>query len=335
LLSTVVLEDQTAVILTLPDGSRKYEWISLTQSRLTEEINAYRRDLEVDFRRYNPQQAQRLYELLIRPFEDVLAEANVETLVFVQDGILRSVPMSALHDGTQFLIQKYAVAYTPSLELTSLNPLNPQDLRALAAGLTTESPTDSEAGFFTALDNVEAEILAIKAELPDSVTLLGSEFSLEQLENTLASDDFPILHIATHGVFGTEADDTFLVTGENPENKLTLTDLDRLLRQVKADRSVELLVLTACTTAVGDDRAALGLAGVAAQAGVRSVLASLWFVNDAATASLVETFYDSLKNVQVSKAKALQQAQIKLIETQGEFARPAYWAPFVLVGSWL
>jgi len=255
--------------------------------------------------------------------------------VFVQDDILRSVPMSALHDGNQFLIQRYAIAYTPSLQLTSLNPLAVQGLRALAVGLTTESPAASDAGFFAALNHVEAEISAVKTELPDSVTLTGSEFRLQKLEQTLDAADFPILHIATHGIFGTESDDTFLVTGDVPANKLTLTGLDRLLRRVKPDRPVELLVLTACTTAVGDDRAALGLAGVAAQAGVRSVLASLWFVNDNATSQLIKTFYASLKTPQVSKARALQQAQIQLIEAAGEFSRPAYWAPFVLIGNWL
>lgn len=334
-LSTVMLDERTAVILTLPDGSRQYEWIPLSRSQLTERVNDYRRGLEIDFRRYDPLPAQRLYNLLVRPFEAVLTAEQVETLVFVQDNILRSVPMSALHDGNQFLIQRYAIAYTPSLQLTSLNPFNLRGLRALAVGLTTASPADSAAGFFAALGNVESEINAVKEQLPDSVTLTGSEFLLKNMEQVLDSGDFPILHIATHGIFGTESDDTFLVTGDRPDNKLTLTRLDHLLRQVKPERPVELLVLTACTTAVGDDRAALGLAGVAAQAGVRSVLASLWFVNDTATARLIGTFYKNVNTPQVSKARALQQAQIQLIEAEGEFSRPAYWAPFVLIGNWL
>jgi len=334
-LSTVMLDERAAVILTLPDGSRQYEWIPLTRAQLTERVNDYRRGLEIDFRRYDPLPAQALYDWLVRPFETALAAAQVETLVFVQDDILRSVPMSALHDGNQFLIQRYAIAYTPSLQLTSLNPLESRGLRALAVGLTTTSPVDSDAGFFAPLSNVDAEILAIKTELPDSVTLTGTEFRLQNLEQALESDDFPILHIATHGIFGTESDDTFLVTGDIPNNKLTLTGLDRLLRRVKPERPVQLLVLTACTTAVGDDRAALGLAGIAAQAGVRSVLASLWFVNDAATSELMGSFYTGLKTPHIGKAKALQQAQIKLIDAGGEFSRPAYWAPFVLIGNWL
>ncbi|MBD1868515.1 CHAT domain-containing protein [Cyanobacteria bacterium FACHB-471] len=335
LLSTVILDDQTAIILTLPDGRQQYEWIPLARSAITTAVNDYRLGLETAFRRYNLEPAQRLYEQLIRPFEATLATAQVETLVFVQDDILRSVPMAALHDGEKFLIQRYAIAYTPSLQLTDLNPLDRENLRALAAGLTMETPANSEAGFYAALSNVDQEISAIKAELPESVTLTNSDFRLERLEENLTSAEFPILHIATHGEFGTESEDTFLVTGDVPDNKLTLTSLDRLLRQVESDRPVELLVLTACTTAVGDNRAALGLAGAAAQAGVRSVLASLWFVNDQATADLVETFYANLKIPQSSKAEALQQAQTRLIETGEEFSHPAYWAPFVLIGSWL
>ncbi|GAB4474542.1 MAG: hypothetical protein OHK0037_35480 [Elainellaceae cyanobacterium] len=334
-ISTVVLDNQTAVLLTLPNGDRQYEWINLDRTTLRDEINAYRRGLEVDFRAYDPQPAQALYNQLIRPFESLLQQQQVETLAFVQDDILRSVPMAALYDGTQFLIQKYAIAYTPSLQLTSPVPLDRGNLRALAAGLTDASPSDSEAGSFSPLFYVGEELDAILAELPRSQTLTGDAFRLDNLSKTLFSDDFPILHIATHGIFGTEAEDTFLVTADPPENKLTLNQLDRLLRGVNPDRPVQLLSLTACTTAVGDDRAALGLAGVAAQAGVRSVLASLWFVNDAATSDLIKDFYADLKSPDLSKAKALQKAQVTLIESGGKFARPAYWAPFILVGNWL
>ncbi|BAU40595.1 CHAT domain-containing protein [Leptolyngbya sp. O-77] len=334
-ISTVVLDDRTAVLLTLPNGDRQYEWINTDRQTLRDEVNAYRRGLEVDFRAYNPQPAQKLYDQLIRPFEPLFQQQQVETLTFVQDDILRSVPMSALHDGTQFLIQKYAIAYTPSLQLTSPVPLDRGNLRALAAGLTDTSPSDSEAGRFDPLFYVSEELDAILTELPRSQTLTGNAFRLDNLTQTLFSNNFPILHIATHGIFGTEAEDTFLVTADPPENKLTLNQLDRLLRGVDPNRPVQLLSLTACTTAVGDDRAALGLAGVAAQAGVRSVLASLWFVNDAATSDLIKGFYADLKNPDLSKAKALQQAQTQLIESGGKFARPAYWAPFILVGNWL
>lgn len=334
-ISTVVLDDRTAVLLTLPNGDRQYEWINIDRQALRDEINAYRRGLEVDFRAYDPQLAQKLYDQLLRPFESLLQQQQVETLAFVQDDILRSVPMSALHDGTQFLIQKYAIAYTPSLQLTSPVSLDRGNLRALAAGLTDISPPDGEAGSFSPLFYVGEELEAILSELPRSQTLTGSAFRLDNLTQTLFSNNFPILHIATHGIFGTEAEDTFLVTADPPENKLTLNQLDRLLRGVEPGRPVQLLSLTACTTAVGDDRAALGLAGVAAQAGVRSVLASLWFVNDAATSELIKGFYADLKNPDLSKAKALQQAQIRLIEAGGKFARPAYWAPFILVGNWL
>jgi CHAT domain-containing protein len=145
---------------------------------------------------------------------------------------------------------------------------------------------------------------------------------------------YPIIHIATHGEFGTEPEDTFLVTGNN--RKLTITDLDAAIRSLnRGSDAVELLALTACQTAAGDDRAALGLAGVAVQAGVKSALASLWFVQDTATVKLVTKFYASWQDSAMSKAEALRAAQLELIEMGGQYAHPAYWAPFILIGNWL
>jgi CHAT domain-containing protein len=100
------------------------------------------------------------------------------------------------------------------------------------------------------------------------------------------------------------------------------------------DKPVELLTLSACQTAAGDDRAALGLAGVAVKSGARSALATLWFVNDQATALLVSDFYQHLKDSSVSKAGALQQAQINILSDR-RYRHPGYWSPYLLIGNWL
>ncbi len=132
----------------------------------------------------------------------------------------------------------------------------------------------------------------------------------------------------------TRPKDTFLVTGNN--GKLTITDLDGIIRRVRrGDRLVELLALTACQTAVGDERASLGLAGVAVQAGVKSALASLWAIEDASTAMFVNQFYAELRNPTISKAEALRTAQQALIEKGGQYTHPFYWAAFILIGNWL
>ncbi len=331
--STIILKDRTAILVSLPNGEKRSAWIDIDSQALIDEINKFRRELErfMDFV-YDPTQAQTLYDWLIRPFASDLEQAQVKTLVFIQDGILRSVPMAALHDGEKFLVQKYAIATTPSLTLTEKKALDREQLRALIIGLTKEAVVDGRR--FPALSNVGKEVSQVKAQMPGSKGLLDQEFTRDRLQQELSQTLYPIIHIATHGEFGTEPEDTFLVTGDN--GKLTIIDLEATLRRINVgSEAVELLALTACQTAAGDDRAALGLAGVAVQAGVKSALASLWFISDASTVKLVTHFYERLLDADTSKAEALREAQLELIEAEGQYNHPAYWAPFILIGNWL
>lgn len=250
--------------------------------------------------------------------------------MFIQDGILRTVPMAALHDGKKFLVQKYAIATSPSLTLTVPQKLN-RKRRVLALGLTKQTTVDGRK--FPALTNVEKEISQIQAQIPDSKQLLDENFTRLRLQQEFSKTVYPIIHIATHGKFGTDPKDTFLVTGNN--DKLTIADLNTVIRSTKSEsNAIELLFLSACQTAVGDDGAALGLAGVAVEAGVRSALATLWFIQDAPTVTLVTKFYDQWYKSGVSKAQALQVAQQALIEVGGQYTHPAYWAAFILIGNW-
>lgn len=326
--SSIVLDDRMAMIVSFPDGHQQLAQVEVDQNTLRKEINQYRLGLERFFEDFNLQQSQKIYNWLIQPFAPALAEAQIKTLVFIQDGILRSVPMAALHDGEKFLVERYAIATTPSLTLTASDTLKRQELRALALGLTEQTVVEGRS--FPALINVNAEMNALQTELPGSKELLNQEFTRDRLQQELTRVTYPILHIATHGEFGTEPEDTFLITGN--QQKLTINDLDTILRRSQRLGQIKLLVLTACQTATGDDRAALGLAGAAAQAGVESVLASLWFIDDKTTVEIVSQFYDGLINPNLSKAEALAHAQRSLIQAQ---AHPATWAPFILVGNWL
>jgi CHAT domain-containing protein/tetratricopeptide (TPR) repeat protein len=331
--SSIILKDRTAILVSFPNGEKKSAWIDIDSNKLTQEINEFRRGLErFSDIVYDPTQAQKLYDWIVRPFASDLEAAQVKTLVFIQDGILRSVPMAALHDGEKFLVQKYAVATTPSLTLTDPKALNREHLRALAVGLTKESMIDGRK--FAALTNVSSEINQVQTLIPGSKALLDDNFTRDRLQQELSQTVYPIIHIATHGEFGTDPEDTFLVTGNN--GKLTINDLEAAIRRITpGDESVELLALTACQTATGDDRAALGLAGVAMQAGVRSALASLWFIQDESTVKLVTEFYANLQKSGMSKAEALRVAQQTMIESGSQYAHPAYWAPFILIGNWL
>lgn len=331
--SSIILKDRTAIVVSFPNGEKSYAWIDVDNETLRKQINEFRRGLE-RYRdiTYDPTQAQKLYDSIVRPFASDLDSAEIKTLVFIQDGILRSVPMAALHDGEKFLVEKYAIATTPTLALTNPKTLNPQELRALALGLTKDAIVDGQK--FPALTNVGSEISQVKTQIPGSKQVLDDNFTRDRLRQELDETVYPIIHIATHGEFGTVPEDTFLVTGNN--GKLTINDLDTVIRSVApGNDEVELLTLTACQTAVGDDRAALGLAGVAVQAGVRSALASLWSIDDAATVTLVTKFYAGWQDAGVSKAEALRKAQQTLISTEGQYAHPAYWAPFILIGNWL
>ncbi|MEM7062095.1 MAG: CHAT domain-containing protein [Cyanobacteria bacterium P01_B01_bin.77] len=355
-ISTAIWEQRTAVIASFPNGQQQIEWIDIDKNTLTDEVNQFRIALESVSQRLSQRSqrfrqrlgvrvsnykdpATKLYEQIVRPFEAKLSELQIDSLVFINDGILRSIPMSALYDGEQFLIEKYALATTPSLTLTDPNALDRQNLSALILGLSEESHVNNQE--WPALNAVDEEVATVKTQFPDSKVLKNEEFSEANLRQALQENSFRILHIATHGQFGTEPKDNFIITGQKIDEKnhktITISELDTLIRSVSSvDREpIDLLSLTACETAVGDSRATLGLAGVAVRAGVRSAIASLWVVDDAATADLITRFYHHLLDPDLSKAEALRAAQLEIIQANGDFQHPFYWAPFVLIGNWL
>lgn len=327
--STIILEDRTAVIANFPGRKTKIVWDSdRGKSAIAKEINQFRRGLENFYTEFDVSLGQNIYNWLVQPFAEDLEREQINTLVFVQDGLLRSVPMAALHDGEQFLIQKYAIATTPSLNLTSSTTANRQELKALALGLSEPSQVDNKS--FPPLPNVKAEIEQVQNIFAESTGVLNDRFTRDRLAAELAETSYPIVHIATHGQFSSEPEDTFLVTGNN--QKLTITELDRIIRSTTtANEPVDLIALTACQTAVGDERAALGLAGIAIQAGANSALASLWSINDEVTPAVMQDFYLGWRDRRLSKAQALQQAQIASIERG---VPPALWSPFIIIGNW-
>jgi CHAT domain-containing protein len=312
------------LLVSLPDGLRRVT-VPVTAERLTQEVRELRRLLEkVTTREYLPH-AQQLYDWLIRPIEPALASTTINTLVFVPDGPLRTIPMGALHDGQQFLISKYAVATTPGLKLTDPRPLPRGNTRMLALGLT-----EAVQGF-SALPYVASEMETLQ-RLYGAEVLLNQRFLLPSVDKELQEKPFSIVHIASHGQFDSDVTKTFVLTFDG---KLTMDHLERAVGQLRfREDALELLTLSACQTAAGDDRAALGLAGVAIKAGARSALATLWSINDEASAELVTEFYRQFQDPAVSRAKALQQAQLKLLSNL-RFEHPGYWAPFLLLNNWL
>ncbi len=214
---------------------------------------------------------------------------------------------------------------TPGLDMTDPEPVNRKDMKVLALGLT-----DASQGF-PALPYVADEVQDIHQMLGGHV-LLNKNFELPEVRQMLNDHVFSMVHIASHGHFDSDKSSSFILTFDN---KLTLQQLDQCLGIFRfRSMPLDLLTLSACETAAGDDRAALGMAGIAVKAGARCALASLWTINDRASAMLVVEFYRQLLNPSASRAQALQSAQVKLLNDP-RYHHPVFWSPFLLINNWL
>jgi CHAT domain-containing protein len=320
----ILLRDRTELLVSSPSRLRRFA-LPIAGSHLEQRITVFRNALEERDPLRHLQHAQQLYTWLIRPIEAELTAQQIRTVVFVPDGALRLLPLAALHDGQRFLIEKYALAIVPGLTITEPRPLSRQAVQALAAGMA------GAVEGFPPLPRVREELRGLH-RLYGGLILLDQAFGPERLDRALRQGQFAIVHIAAHGQFAPEAAQSFLLTAQG---KLTMARLGEIVgRQRFREQPLELLTLSACETARGDDRAALGLAGIAIQAGARSALATLWLVADDAAAILMDAFYQRLQAPGVSRAQALQQAQLMLL-THPRYADPFFWAPFLLINNWL
>ena len=304
--------------------------------------------LDVKSRRYL-KPARKMYQWLVAPLEEALQTRGIQNLVFILDRSLRSVPLAAMHDGEGFIIERYSVGLMPSLSLTDTRYVDAKQLQILAMGAEAFPGQDQEP-----LPAVAAEVAAISDQLWQGDALLNREFTLKNLQRSRKSQAFGILHLATHAEFqpGKPGNSYIQLWNE----KLSFQQLREQLQL--ADSPVELMVLSACRTALGDEEAELGFAGLAVQAGVKSVLGSLWYVSDEGTLGLMTSFYEQLRTAPI-KAEALRQAQLALLRgevhfeadqlvTPGgkfplppkltgsgnlRFTHPYYWSGFTIVGN--
>ena len=322
----IILRDRLEVILSLPEQPLRHYSQAIPQKKLEQVIEQFHQSIVVRSRRQFYAPSQKLYNWLIRPALDDLAQNEIKTLVFVPDGAFRNIPMGALHSGKNYLIEDYGVALTPGLQLLAPKPLEQLKLKTIAAGLTEKRQG------FSALNYVNSELTEIEQQL-SSIVLLNEEFTSEALQKEIKFSDYPIVHIATHGQFSSSLEDTFVLAWDS---RININELDNILqtRGNTQEQAIELLVLSACETATGDKWAALGLAGMSVRAGARSTLATLWSVNDSSTAKLMSEFYRELSDKPIGKAEAVRQAQLALLNSRW-YKHPFYWAPYVLLGNWL
>jgi CHAT domain-containing protein len=326
----IILSDRIATIAAIPGQPLRYYSRSIPEADVENVVKGLRTKLD-NYEFYAPQerafqtQSQQVYELIIAPLAEDLKKSNTKTLVFVLDRALRNIPMSMLYDGKKYLVESYNLALAPGLQLVPPQNIDRRQYRALLGGIS-----QSRQGF-QSLAGVERELDFISKLIP-SQKLLDAEFSQSQVTTKLGSDSSEIVHLATHGEFSSDPEQTFILTWDD---RLNLNSLNRTIqnRNVQANKVIDLLVLSACETASGDNRATLGLAGVAIQARTRSTLASLWKVNDKATQILMADFYQNLVTKKLSKAESLKLAQQSLLRNP-QYRSPYYWAAFVLVGNW-
>jgi len=325
ILYPITLASKLALLLTLPDGMH-YISVSVELDDLSKTIIAYRKKLQTRPNNRFLYDSMKIYDWVIRPVEDMLTENNIETLVIAPDGVLRLIPFSTLYDSKKFLIEKFAISTIPAISLTDPRPMNKENFKILLGGLA-----EGRQGF-SPLPSVPAELRDIKTIMNGKILIKDKDYTIPNITETFKNNEYSIVHIATHGVFGGTPEASFLLTYESKLNMNLLEQLIGLSKYRK--QKVELLTLSACQTALGNERAAMGLAGVAVKAGVKGAIATLWFVDDEATSIAIREFYRQLTKPGLTKAQAMQNVQKKLI-SQRRYWHPLYWAPFLVIGNWM
>jgi CHAT domain-containing protein len=328
----IVLPNSIEVVIKLPKQTELLHYSTvISQDEVEATIAALRQEiLTRETSEQFWQLSGKVYDWLMRQPETDLVKSGVKNLVFVLDFSLQNVPLAVLDDGDQFLVEKYALALSPGLQLLEPESLNLGQLSILAAGISEELAIETYR--FDSLKNVPQELSQIQETVTNSKALFNQSFVEDNLRKEIEALPFSVVHIATHGNFSSDPDQTFILLWDA---LLKAKNFDEVLRIHGSNRGqvIDLLTLSACQTAEGDKRASLGLAGIAVKAGARSTLATLWQVDDASTTELMIYFYQQLRNnPQLSKAEALRLAQLHLLEMG--FNAPFYWSPFVLIGNW-
>ncbi|NET55515.1 MAG: CHAT domain-containing protein [Symploca sp. SIO2E6] len=328
----ILLEDRIEVILKLPGDKTliHYPSTQLSRSKVENTLQQFRSNLQDSVPLFAQKEGKIIYDWLIKPARPDLERYNIKTLIFVLDGPLRNIPMGALYDGKQYLVENYATALLLGLDVRDPIPLRRNSMNVLATSLT-EPP--SGIGDFAVLANANPELDKIGAVGVSTTFIRDQYFTKTALEEQLDRTNFDIVHLATHGQFGNNPEETFILAADG---KIPLDEFSELFRSqdAAANRGIELLILSACRTATGNNRAVLGIAGTAIQAGARSAIASLWSLDDESSITFTEEFYQNLGQSGVSRAEALQLAQKAMLQDPN-FKSPLFWAAYILVGSWL
>lgn len=355
LIYAVSLKEQLELILVIPNTQPVRQVIPTANRELVEKVAREFRSNVTDRKRPNNYRnsSQQLYQWIVAPFDSVLQANQIDTLIFSMDKGLRTIPVAALHNGKQFIIEQYSVAIIPSFSLTDTRYLPITNSQVLAMGISQS--TQGQA----ALPAVAVEVPTL-SQLWSGEAFLNEASTIDNLQLQSRQQRFGIIHLATHAEFQPGKISNSYIQFWN--SRLSLERLRNVSQELQweAAPKVEMLVLSACRTALGDEQAELGFAGLAIQAGVKTALGSLWYVSDEGSLALMTKFYEQLKTVPI-KTEALRQAQLamlrgevrledgQLILSEGSrvplspelaalgnrtLSHPFYWSAFTLIGNW-
>lgn len=288
--------------------------------------------------------SKKVYKWIIKPVEKILKDKKVETLVFVLDGSLRNIPMSVLYDENDkeqkhYLIDKgYAVTIAPRLKLFNPNSSQASNhslqrkLNVFTGGVGIAQSFNNNLSF-SEIEKLNEELDGIAKFVNANNPLINENFTKQTIEKRLKSSNFSAIHWKTHGVFSSDPENTFIVAYKE---LIKTKDLNNLIQNgsKKGAAPLELIVLSACETAQGDNRAVLGLAGIAARTGARSVISTLWTAQDEPNTQFMIRFYKELSMPGITKSQAVLNAQKALKDEYG-YDTPYYWANYTLIGNWL
>ena len=319
LLSSIILKNQTHLILQLPNGQLLHHRVSISESELKKMAISWYQELKKGESWQLGVLSRKLYNMIITPFEVELEQIKPNSIIFVHDGILRNIPMAALNDGKQFLVEKWATVSSLGLNFV------PTDN-------TKKISKPKAAVFGLGIQRREWNSLSqVSKEVEDVIKIIGGrkfldrEFTTEKFQQQLVSNKYSILHISSHAYAGGIAENSFIVAYDR---NISTLDLESFLQGSKG--LIEMLVLSGCETSFTSDRSILGLGGVGLRSGVNSVLGTFWSVDDQKQAELIHDFYSQIQESNFDKAKALQLAQIKQIKSR---THPSLWSAVTLLGG--
>jgi filamentous hemagglutinin family protein len=321
----ITLPDRIEMLVGLPGGIERFT-TNVSAAKLASTVDQFRLAVQNPLTNNHRALGKKLYNWIVAPYIERMDEEGIETLVFIPDGRLRTLPFAALSDADDdYVGDRFAMVTALSLRLLTAPELSTESGRPVLAGVS-----ESVQGF-AELAAVPDELAQIQ-EIRGGEVLLNEGFTLSNVRKAVSQEVPSIVHLATHAVFTGNPDTSFLLTYGG---RVGFDDLADVVGMTRADGApLDLLVLSACETAVGNDRAGLGFTGSAIRAGARSALGSLWPISDQAARSLMINFYQGLQSKDLNKAEALQKAQTVLRENE-RFSHPFYWAPFTLVNDWM